>query len=206
MSRSYRTQKESVIAERRMPRDNNGDIEYPRVVERKASRGDIHPLSKSALNRLFRNMLPIEYLYGLKRIELRPRKNSRIGCPFGEYQWDERVIRLYSLPLEWNLDYFDKELLDSITKYHKNIGPAESGERLIYVKWPEEPMLGMWYYSYVLTHELGHHFNEQYKAKKKRLQTFRHEEMVADLHSKRLTAELHKELERRVKARKPASE
>lgn len=201
MSRSYRTQKEATIANKRMPRDRSGSIVYPRVVERKPSPGDIHPVSKPVLSRLFCDMIPLEYVYGLKRVELRPRRNNQIGYPFGEYQWDEPVIRLYSLPLEWSFKGFDKQLLDSVVSCNGIVRLADSGEDLIHVKWPGEACLGLWFYSYVITHELGHHFNERYKTKNSRSKAGKYEELVADLHAKRLTEALHKELLRRVRER-----
>jgi hypothetical protein len=53
MSRSFRTQKESVIAARRIKKDQQGDIILPRIIERKPAFGDIHPISKTAIKRIF---------------------------------------------------------------------------------------------------------------------------------------------------------
>src|SRR5438552_12590494 len=73
MSRSYRTQKESIIARRRVTM-------LPRVIERPPAFGDIHPLAGRTVRCLFRR-IPLEYLYGLARIELRPRQTAAVGQP-----------------------------------------------------------------------------------------------------------------------------
>ena len=95
MARSYQTEKPSVLARYRIPRDRDNRFVYPRVIARRPSPGDVHPLSKQALSGILRQT-PIEYLYGLKRIELRPRRNNKIGEPFGCYLPDEKTIWLYS--------------------------------------------------------------------------------------------------------------
>lgn len=91
MSRSFRSQKESVIAERAIERDGEGRPLLPRIVERAPAPGDIHPVSKRVLRRLLSG-LPVEYLHGLSRIELRARELPLIGQPFGSYWVGERAI------------------------------------------------------------------------------------------------------------------
>lgn len=90
MSRSFRTQKESVLAQQRMKKEKNGEIILPRVIKRKPAFGDVHPIPKKELKGILKN-LPIEYVYGLSRIELRAR-NSEVGQPFGYYAGDEKAI------------------------------------------------------------------------------------------------------------------
>lgn len=77
MSRSYRTLKESMLAKRRLIKNKNGEIILPRVIERRPASGDVHPLSKTAIRGILKK-LPLEYVYGLKHIELRAR-NSEVG-------------------------------------------------------------------------------------------------------------------------------
>lgn len=96
MSRSFRTEKESVAAARRIERTEDGGVILPRIVERRPKPGDSHPLPKRALQALLQK-IPVEYLYGLKRIELRARWDGMefLAC----YVPQQREIRLYSLPM-----------------------------------------------------------------------------------------------------------
>jgi len=120
MSKSYRTQKESVVAERRIKRDKENDPIYPPVVVKTAKQGDIHPLTKTDLMRLFKH-IPLKYLYGVRRIELKPRLTTQIGDPFGQYSMPEKVVTLFSLPLEWHLTSVSDWLRNSISRFHAEI-------------------------------------------------------------------------------------
>ena len=66
-------------------------MSLPRIVARKPKSGDIHPLPKSVLAHALKT-IPVEYLYGLSRMELRARHGSRIGEPVAVYRPDEKVI------------------------------------------------------------------------------------------------------------------
>src|SRR4051794_31723766 len=116
MAHSEHTDKEWVQAGRNMPRRPDGSVRYPTVISRKPRRGDIHPVPKSALERLMPGVLP-QYLYGLKRIELRARRSPAIGQPFGCYYRRERVVALYSLPLTWELDQLARGWEGLLTGY-----------------------------------------------------------------------------------------
>ena len=166
MSRSYRTQKESVMAGRRAQRDREGSIVFPRIVEREPASGDIHPLSKRTIAQQLKN-LPVEYLYGLSRIELRARQGSEIGRPFGSYWNDERAIILYSLPTVWRLQGISKEFAKSLARFYADF---KFEEEVVMVSWPNEAVMGLWFYCDVFAHELGHHFVEQYQNKNGRVQ------------------------------------
>ena len=50
----------------------------------------------------------------------------------------------------------------------------------------ENAHLDQWFCAEVLTHELGHHFVEQYKTKRGGNRKSIHHEIVADIHSQRL--------------------
>ncbi len=187
MSRSFRTQKESIIAERNSKRDQQGEVVLPRIIERKPAHGDIHPLSKKSLRGVLKK-LPVEYLYGLKKIELRPR-NGEIGSPFGYYLDGEKTIVLYSLPMQWNLSGLGLSLGKSLVKYYAQI---ELTDEKYCINWPEESIMGLWFYSYVITHELGHHHVNQYRHKNGTIKNYEHHEIMADLHSSRLMDDLFK--------------
>jgi hypothetical protein len=183
MSDSYRTQKESVLAARRIKRNSQGEPIYPRIIVKPPSKGDVHPLTKQTLNRLLRQ-IPIEYVYGLRRIELQGRLNTGIGHPFGLYLPDEKVVRLFSLPTEWRLKKLGKSFRSSLLKFYAEI--SEEDESVI-VNWPDQNVMTLWYYCDVFTHELGHHFRCQYRHKNGGLGSRIHEEFVAELHAKRFT-------------------
>jgi hypothetical protein len=186
MSRSYRSQKESVIAARRAERRVDGTVVLPRVIEREPALGDIHPLNKPALIRLLQK-LPLEYVYGLSCIELRARQGSAVGCPFGCYRPDERAIILYSLPTLWRLQSISKDFARSLTKFYADFTFEENA---VVVSWRDNAVMGLWFYCDVFTHELGHHFAEQYKSKNGKIEGRRFEEFTAALHARRFTDEL----------------
>jgi hypothetical protein len=115
MSRTYRTDKENRIAERRMPRDREGNIVLPRIVRRKPRLGDVHPITNVQLSMVL-DLVPLKYLYKLNSIELLPRKDD-IGNPFGYYTAHERRIVLYSLPLKWEMNCEDELGADLLGPY-----------------------------------------------------------------------------------------
>ena len=133
--------------------------------------------------------IPIEYLYGLRRIELRGRLNKEIGRPFGLYSPGEKVITLFSLPLTWQLTNPGSWLRHSLPKFHAQITHEEDK---IHVKWPEESIMSLWFYCEVFTHELGHHFRARYWRKNGGYGSRSHEEFVAELHARRFTNALFK--------------
>ena len=159
MSRSFRSQKESVTASRRIKRRADGSVVLPRLIEREPAPGDTHPLSKSALVRLLHSF-PVEYVYGLSRIELRARQGREVGCPFACYRPDERAVLLYSLPKVWRLRSISADFARSLTKFHADLTFEEEA---VVVSWRDGAVMGLWFYCDVFTHELGHHFAEQYQ-------------------------------------------
>jgi len=68
------------------------------------------------------------------------------------------------------------------------------------VVWPSKSHLTLWFWMTVFHHELGHHYRNQYRHKRKRAY-WTEEEMVANLHSSRLTGRLFRNLERLRKER-----
>lgn len=183
MSRSFRTQTATSIAERRIARRPNGDVQLPRIVERAPAPGDIHPVPKKSL-RWMLEYVPVAYLYGLRRIELRPRKDGDlVGSPFGVYLHDERAVLLYSLPPVWLYETLEERFRKSLERYNASIKPTSEG---LIVRWPRRASLGLWFFGYVVTHELRHHYNERYKFKRKAHSTVAAEEASANLHADRV--------------------
>jgi hypothetical protein len=193
MSRSYRSQKESAIAARRVERRADGTVALPCVIEREPASGDIHPLSKQTVTRLLEKV-PVEYVYGLSRIELRARQGSEIGRPFGCYWKDERAIILYSLPTVWRLRSISKDFAQSLAKFYADL---KFEEEAVVVSWRDDTVMGLWFYCDVFAHELGHHFAEQYKTKNGKVHGRRFQEFVAELQARRFTEDLFARYNRR---------
>lgn len=72
-------------------------------------------------------------------------------------------------------------------------------EDKVCVSWPNDGCMSIWFYSYVIAHELGHHYVEQYKTKNKNIKNINHNEIVADIHSFRLSEDLTKKYRQKQK-------
>lgn len=181
MSRSYGTTKQSVLAGRRIKRSRTGERIIPRVISCRPRAGDIHPMGRSHVLRLL-SQIPEKYIYGLSRVELRAR-TGEIGKPFGLYLPRDKAIYLYSLPTTWHVPAISKGVLAALRQYSPQI---EHKENEVIVRWPDEDIFMLWFFYEVVTHELGHHYRNQYRSKRKKsLRTMDHE-LVADLHARRL--------------------
>ncbi len=181
MSRSYGTTKESVLAGRRIKRSRTGERIIPRVISRRPRAGDIHPMGRSHVLRLLRQ-IPEKYTYGLARVELRARAGE-IGKPFGLYLPRDKAILLYSLPTTWHLPSLSKGMLAGLRQYFPQI---EQKKDEVVVRWPSEPIFMLWFFYEVVAHELGHHYRNQYRSKRKKSLRAMDHELVADLHARRL--------------------
>jgi len=198
MARSYRTQQPEAAAKRRLTPAEDGTIRLPRIVSRRPTRGDRHPISAGALRNILGREVPIEYLNGLARIELRPRP-SDVGEPFGCYLRDERAIILYSLPLQWTwYTPAPDALLRSMRRFYAAV---DEDTYATTISWPAPEVLGLWFFVEVLAHELGHHYRNQYRIRRGNARHRRHEEFVAEMHS----ARFHDALRRKLRARRRQS-
>ena len=182
MSRSFRTRPPSLIASSRRA-EIAGVNAFPTVIERQPSIGDIHPLDKKRLRELLPS-LPQEYLYGLRSIELRPRKNAFVGYPFAQYRIKEKVICLFSLPFPtWSMPKLRKE---SRRIYRRFGADVISDSNSSQVHWPDVESLRRFQNEFVFLHELGHHYQYRFKTKKPLPADVFYEELLADAHSRRL--------------------
>lgn len=181
MSRSYGTTKQSVLARRRMKRSQSGERIIPRVISRRPRAGDIHPMGRSLILRLLRQ-IPEKYIYGLARVELRAREGE-IGKPFGLYLPRDKAIYLYSLPTTWHLPSLSKGMLAGLRQYFPQI---EQKEKEVIVRWPSVEVFMLWFFLEVFAHELGHHYRNQYRSKRKKSLRMLDHELVADLHARRI--------------------
>ncbi len=189
MSKSFRTQPEHIIAQRRVKRNASGEIEYPRIVDQKPRPGDIYPIDKKLMGSILEK-IPVEYTYGLKKIALRSRKSNKIGDPYGFYRYSDRMIVLYSVPSDaWVLDGFSPQW----RKAFRNWG--------VKIDKQGESFLGTWegsklrhFFCAVLCHELGHHYTFQYDFKNKLIPDKTTNENLSDLHGSRILLAIAKDL------------
>lgn len=186
MARSHRTLKPAVRAGRDIARDGDGAPALPRVLVRKPRRGDVHALGPEMVRRIL-GRVPVEQLYGLKRIELRARAGA-LGDPFAYYLRDERAILLYSVPDgDWTLPWPHAADSLRLRRYRARVRRHRDG---VDVAWRSPIDRALWFWIEVLAHELGHHVRNQYRARHPRVARTRDEESVADLYSRRSWAAL----------------
>ncbi len=183
MSKSFRDQKPQHLANRKLNIKSGDEKVLPRIIERKPYPGDIHPIDTSALRRALKLEVPQEYLYGISRIELRPRQGPEIGQPYGVYFTDEKSIILYSLPLEWRFSELSES---SAIRFERAGAKVEHHDKETKVKWESRSRLAFWFFTNVVIHELGHHYRHQYKISVGSPGSTWHEEYQADIHAKRI--------------------
>lgn len=184
MSLNSRTIPTKKIAARRFARDREGRPVLPRVVERRPRPGDIHPLDRKHLA-LFLRYQPTDYLYGLKQVELRPRLTEEIGRPFGYYSPSEKAIVLYSVPAqEWHFPAPGPRAVAQFVACGATVTEEEGGS--VRVCWTDPIDAAYFLYREVLLHELGHHYDYQYRHKRKYPSGRIYEETSANRHAMRL--------------------
>lgn len=182
-----------MAAKRRLRVESDGSVALPRIVVRRPRHGDVHPITARSLRGVLKRDVPIEYLNGLSRIELRPRQGV-VGDPFACYLPDEKTIILYSLPTQWTWDYDPPE--DLLAKMYRFFAVMSLTDEGLTIRWPEREVLALWYFVEVLAHELGHHYRTQYRIRRGSRKHKLHEEFVASLHSERFFAEIRKRYRR----------
>jgi hypothetical protein len=175
MSNSFRTQREDVVALR------DAAEQHLRIIERRPFPGDLHPISKSELESVLA-VIPPEMLHGLRSVELRPR-NHEVGNPFAQYRSKAKSIILYSVPHSWEFDAFYPSLAREVGDAGAEV--TREGKRMR-VAWPDEDSLRLWYFFDVFGHELGHHFDYQFKHKNGRSPDRSVAERFAELNSAKL--------------------
>jgi hypothetical protein len=186
LSNTYRDAAPQVRARRNVARDDDGAPRLPRIVLRRPRRGDIHPLSPARIRELLR-ALPVEQIYKLERIELRPRTCDIVGFPFAEYFGPERMIVLYSLPTgeyDWFYWLARKQEVQRILKL-PDYARYRQTRYGVSVHWDEPGSLARWLEEDVLMHELGHHWRNVYEATWPRWRRRRDEERVAEARARR---------------------
>lgn len=194
MSKTANTTPPDLYALGAHPRDAAGARLLPRIQRRRPRPGDVHPLAPADIRHCLR-LLPPAYVYGLRGIELRARRDA-VGAPYGTYLRGERRIWLYSCPpRRWR---FEPEvwprhrglLADGATPAAVPGDPDG-----VWIEWHDPADLWRVYLQ-VLVHELGHHYVNQYRASRPRPGTRRRNEAVADLHGERIVAALARRVAR----------
>jgi hypothetical protein len=184
MSQNTRLLPTRKLAATRIERDRSGKPLLPRIVERRPRHGDVHALSKRFLSVLLRYQR-IDYLYGLRQIELRPRVANAVGHPYGTYLPTEQVVVLYSVPADrWRFARMSPAQADVFRSYEAVVTHDAAGAC---VAWPRAFDMAYFVYQEVLLHELGHHHDYQYRHKRKLPGGRRLKEVSADRHMARLS-------------------
>jgi len=158
-------------------------VSLPRVICRRPRRGDTHPAG-SLLVRGILCGVPAGYLVGLRRIELCPRGGA-IGDPFGKYSPAEKAIFLYSLPMEWQWPAESHAYLPEFRSFGADVQLGASAASVV-VRWHDKKSRWTWFIFCVLGHELGHHYRNQNRFRKRR-PSRGHEEVGADFHAIRIS-------------------
>lgn len=203
MSKSYRDLKPRYLAIRRLRLKSGDPKPLPRIITRRPSPGDIHPLEPNILRGALRLDAPVEYLYGLTAIELRARQGTGIGQPYGLYRPGEKSIVLYSLPLQWELPSASENVILKLRAFGASV--LEEDKRVV-VSWNSRVRLAVWFFVDVVAHELGHHYRNQYKISVGRPGSMPHEEWQAELHAARIEKALRKRWSEKTKNDKPPSD
>jgi hypothetical protein len=190
MSRTRHTLPPRVYAER------VGEFEFARVIERRPRPGDIHPVPKELVEALLL-LVPLEYVVGLRRVELRAREGA-VGQPYAAYWPDERAIVVYSVPRTWEPRHLADYERRSMRRYGATVAQTQRGWQ---VYWNESSELDLWFAYIVLFHELGHHFDRQYRRRRGGVRGRPAQESSADQISRRVFRGLWREIDRRKKAR-----
>jgi len=202
MALTRKTMRPNDYALRFGKRDKDGSRALPRIVTRKPRTGDIHPLTRATISN-YLLMVPPAYFYGLKAVELRPRKDA-VGCPYGLYSPDEKRIWLYSCPSrEWR---FSKEIWSrhkELLARGAQIVTSDDGSNDVVVEWNDPFDIELQFVN-VLLHELGHHYVNQYKSSRGTPATHSRNEAVADVHVTKLWQQILANLDR-IKRRRAES-
>ena len=190
MADSYRSKPRKVMAKRR--REANPGFRT-RVIERRPNHGDGYPLNKKLINKIF-DIIPDEYLFGLKSIELKPRGERFPGQPLGTYNRRTQHIIIYSYPVNRMLhyaDFEDTEKWKEVFRIWADL-PAEKDFRkdaqMI------ESISDCALFCKVLFHEIGHHYTYNYKTRNKPARKKEHIELQAELFGPRIMMEVISEL------------
>jgi len=182
MGKSYNTTPPKIKAEKAYNDLKDKLTFYPRVIERKPYPGDTHPVSKQKIQKIL-PYIAKEYIYGLTEIELRAREPNR-GKPLGYYGIIDQKIVLYSMPKIMRIKAKSSQRLkEYYESYHATV---IMDANTINVSWKEAEWKEYWFLKHVFVHELGHHYSEFYKCRKKAPDTRAQQEYLANLYGDKI--------------------
>ncbi len=136
MSNNTRDLPRRIAAERKVKRDEAGAPVMPVVVARNPGKGMCHPLGRAKIME-FLAEYELEYVEGLKKIELLAGRVDRIGDPFGEYDREKRLIVLYALPegAEWRVRNLSASTVRFLKRYEGEV--VEGADGVFVVSWKD---------------------------------------------------------------------
>jgi hypothetical protein len=139
--------------------------------------------------RVVLQVVPVEFVYSLARVELRARKGE-VGFPWAEYRPDERIVIVYSIPEdEYTLEAISPAEQGSMQTYGAEISRGQDG---YVVRWTNPESRAVWFAFTVLYHELGHHYDMQYRTRRAPSRGRRSEEAFADQKARHILAQLQR--------------
>ena len=144
------------------------------------SPGDVHPLTRQHISTFLR-YLPVDYVYGLRRVELRGRTSEEIGDPYGYYLNGEKTIVLFSVPPD--LWQFPHTPGGSYWRFEVHDAEVEVVNDQVHVRWKRPVDLAYFFYREVFLHELGHHYHNQYRSRNKHPRYYAAKEASATRHA-----------------------
>jgi hypothetical protein len=195
MSDTFNTWPPDIYALSAHERDKHGRRVLPRILQRKPRPGDIHPLKPGTLHDCLR-IVPPAYVYGLKAVELSPRRGD-VGAPYGVYLRGEKRIRLYSCPPRfWRFSSAAWPQHEGVLSRGARLVGSDEDKATVLVEWLDRDNLEM-VYIHVLFHELGHHYVNQYRSSRGRPKTRKTNEIVADLHDDKISIHLMRRIAKR---------
>jgi hypothetical protein len=136
MSNNTRDLPRRIAAARKVERDGAGEPVMPVVVARNPGKGMCHPLGRAEILG-FLAEFELEYVEGVKKIELLAGRVDRIGEPFGEYDREKRLIVLYALPegAEWRVRNLSGAAVKSLEDYAGTVLKGRDG--VFVVSWKD---------------------------------------------------------------------
>jgi hypothetical protein len=117
-----------------------------------------------------------------------------VGSPYGFYRVRDKGIVLYSCPpRQWSFSAKQWPDHEGLLNRGATLLPSEDGESRVTIEWSDREELEM-FYVHVLMHELGHHYAYQYRSTRPLPKTNRKHEVVAELHTRKITKSIFRRL------------
>ena len=136
-------------------RQKEFSLDEIRIIERDFGKYDFHPFNKTRLIEILKVVDP-KYLFELKTIELRQKRNSIFSNRLGSYRFGERKVILFSIhPSPFFIGKFNDYWKFYIGKFG---GKIIEEEKYSQIKWERPVDRLRWYLNFVVFHEIAHHY------------------------------------------------